>query len=168
VKTLLWILGAIALVVVLAGAVNHSTEVSIDYLVGSTASFSVFWLALVVALVLLAAAVAGWSVGRAGMSDARGKLEKELEATYRRLRECEARLPQVTPAAAETLAPVALAAGEPSSLIAPRGDEASTAVLPAPDESATTAPASDEREGTTSASDPVGDDAPPSGETAAS
>jgi hypothetical protein len=134
VKTALWVLLIIALVVVIAGALNHETAIAFDYVAGSTPSVSLFWLSLGVAAALLLAGIAGWAVAVASAASTRRKLEKELEATYRRLRECEARLPQALspPTLAATLvAPVA--ADEAPTAIAPAvADEAPTAVAPAP------------------------------------
>lgn len=129
-KTLFWTLGAIALLVLLGGALNHGTEVSLDYLVGSTHGVSLFWSALAVAVAVLVVGLVGWSVGRAGGGDARGKLERELESTYRRLRDCEAQLPR----------PALPPAGEAATAVAPTpADEAATAVAPAPADETVTA-----------------------------
>jgi len=123
VKTLLWILGVIALIVLLGGALNHETDVPLDYLVGSTSGASLFWVAVVVAAALVVAGLAGWAVGGAGSGDACGKLEQELETTYRRLRDCEARMPQPPSAPADEAVTAATAAP---------ADETVTAVAPAP------------------------------------
>ena len=125
-KSALWVLMIVALVVVLAGALNHETEVTFDYLVGSTPAVSLFWLGLGAAAALVLAVIAGWAVAVASASAARRRLERELEATYRRLRDCEARLPQ---------APAREAAGEVTAVVS---GEARTAALPAPAGGATT------------------------------
>lgn len=134
-KTLLVVLAVLALVIVLGGAVNHDSAVSFDYLVGSTAAVSVFWLALAVAAGLLVAGMAGWSLGRTGTSETRGKLERELEATYRRLRECEARLPRGVPPSPEATA--ASGREEGATAIQPAAADAATAVRPAVEEATT-------------------------------
>jgi uncharacterized membrane protein YciS (DUF1049 family) len=126
VKSALWVLMIVALVVVLAGALNHETEVTFDYLVGSTPAVSLFWLALGSAAALALAGIAGWAVAVASASAARHRLEAELEATYRRLRDCEARLPQ---------APAREAAG---GVAADASGVARTAALPAPASEAAT------------------------------
>ncbi len=132
-KTALWVLMIVALVVVLVGALNHGTAVSFDYVAGSTPAVSLFWLALGAAAALVLAGIAGWAVAVASAYATRRKLEKELEATYRRLRDCEARLAQpASPPAAEVATVVAPA---------PAG-EAVTAVAPAPADEAVTVAAS--------------------------
>jgi hypothetical protein len=136
VKVFLLILGVVALLLVLGGAVNHGTEVSLDYVAGSTAAVSLFWVAIVVAAALVLAGAAGWVIGRGGDAGARGKLEHELERTYRRLRECEAKLPQAPRQVAETVTLVAPAA-ESATLVVPPADEPATVVTAAPSEAAT-------------------------------
>ena len=152
-KTALWVLMIVALVVVLVGALNHGTAVSFDYVAGSTPAVSLFWLALGAAAALVLAGIAGWAVAVASAYATRRKLEKELEATYRRLRDCEARLPQATsPAAQLTTEVMPAPAGEAATAVAPApadeavtaagrlsADEAVTAVAPVPaDEAGTT------------------------------
>ena len=130
-KTALWVLMIVALVVVLVGALNHGTAVSFDYVAGSTPAVSLFWLALGAAAALVLAGIAGWAVARRERDATRRKLEKELEATYRRLRDCEARLaqPASPPAARASTTVVAPApAGEAVTVVAPApADEAVTA-----------------------------------------
>jgi len=154
VKTALWVLMIVALVVVLVGALNHGTAVSFDYVAGSTPEVSLFWLALGAAAALVLAGIAGWAVAVASAYATRRKLEKELEATYRRLRDCEARLaqPASSPAAQLTTEVMPAPAGEAATAVAPApadeavtaagrlsADEAVTAVAPVPaDEAGTT------------------------------
>lgn len=135
-KTLLVILGVIALLLLLGGAVNSDTEVSFDYVAGSTAAVSLFWVALVAAAGLLLAGIAGWMVARTGNAGALRKLEKELEGTYRRLRDCEARLSR----AAESSLP-----------------QTATPVAPAPAEEATVATTAPAEEATVTTESPVDD-----------
>jgi hypothetical protein len=145
VRTLLVVLGVIALLLLLGGAVNSDTEVSFDYVAGSTAAASLFWVALVVAAGLVVAGIAGWTVARTGDANALRKLEKELEATYRRLRDCEARLPRAAePSLRDTATLVAPAPAEAATIAAPVPTEGDTVVARAPAEEgtvATTAPA---------------------------
>lgn len=126
-KTFLSILGVIALLLVLAGALNHETAVSLDYLVGSTSAISLVWLALAAAVALLLAGLAGWVAGRAVARDSCGKLQRELESTYRRLRDCEARLPR----------PEMLAAGEGVTTAETSATAATLEAPPTADEAAT-------------------------------
>jgi hypothetical protein len=154
VKTALWVLMIVALVVVLVGALNHGTAVSFDYVAGSTPAVSLFWLALGAAAALVLAGIAGWAVAVASAYATRRKLEKELEATYRRLRDCEARLapPASSPAGQLTTEVMPAPAGEAATAVAPApadeavtaadrlsSDEAVTAVAPAPADEAVTA-----------------------------
>jgi hypothetical protein len=141
VKTVLWVLMIVALVVVLVGALNHGTAVSFDYVAGSTPAVSLFWLALGAAAALVLAGIAGWAVAVASAYATRRKLEKELEATYRRLRDCEARLAQpASPPAAEVATVVEPApAGEAVTAVAPApaGEAVTVAASPSTDEAVT-------------------------------
>lgn len=156
-----------ALFLVLGGAVNHGTEVSLDYVAGSTAAVSLFWVALVVAAALVLAGAVGWVIGRGGDAGARGKLEKELERTYRRLRECEAKLPRAeeTPVAdtATLVAPVA----EPTTAVAPTPVEETTAVDSTPAEDLTVVVPEPAEEATVVVSDAEAEGASAGPETAA-
>ena len=137
------------------GAANHATELSLDYVVGTTPAFSVFWVTLAAAAALVLAGLAGWAVGRGADAGARAKLERELESTYRRLRDCEARLPRaatpvaevptvVAPATDELPTVVGPAAGEEQTVVAPTGGELPTAVTPAAGETRDDGPADDD------------------------
>ncbi len=121
-KALLVILLVIALLLVAGGSLNRGTEISFDYAVGTAPAVSLFWIMLGVAAALLLAGIVGWAIGRGGAAGARGKLEKELETTYRRLRDAEARLPRAA----------VLPASGPADVEPPRATETRTAVLPEP------------------------------------
>jgi hypothetical protein len=90
-KNALIILGIVAVALVLVGAFNAGVTVSIDLLAGGV-QVSLFWIALAVAAAIGLAALAGWTLGRVQGGERARKLERELETTYRRLRESEARL----------------------------------------------------------------------------
>ena len=162
-KTLFLILAVIAVLVLLGGALNHETQVSLDYLVGSTPGVSVFWFAIGVGAGLLLAGLAGWSVGRAGGGDTRAKLERELESTYRRLRDCEVKLPGPHAPLAAAPAAAAAPADEAVTVAAPMASsEAVTAVAPAPADGAFTVDApADLAEAATAVTEVAGDGAEP-------
>ena len=103
-RRLLTVLGVIGLVIVIVGAVNHAVDVRVDYLVGTSSDVSLFWFALAVAILIVAAGFLGLMAGRASQAADRRKLEKELDDTYRRLREAQAAVP----------APVTVTQAEPS------------------------------------------------------
>ena len=106
-RTALIILAVVAVVLVLIGAFNAGAEVTVDLVAGSV-EVSLFWLAAGVAAGIALAAVAGWTLGRVAGAGRRRKLENELEATYRRLREAEARQPQPVPTERSLEAPAAV------------------------------------------------------------
>ena len=160
-RTLLAVLGVVGLVIIIVGAVNHAIGVRIDYLVGTASSVSLFWFAVAVAIIIVAAGALGALVGSGAAADDRRKLETELEDTYRRLREAQAAarppvvvtmagdaaaLPStvvaleapetaaVGPDAPEPGTVVALDAPEPGTAVEPPAVDAQTMVGPAPDE----------------------------------
>ena len=155
-RRLLTVLGAIGLVIVIVGAINHAVDVRVDYLVGTSSDVSLFWFALGIAILVVAAGVLGLMAGRASQAADRRKLEKELEDTYRRLREAQAAVPapvvvtQAEPPAEQTViaaervadptvsAAEAVAAPADETVIAAEAVEPATTVAPAPFEPATT------------------------------
>ena len=68
-RVVLTVLAVIALVVVVIGAVNHAATLRMHYLVGTSPSFSVFWLALVVAGIVV---VGGLAAGTLALGSAAG------------------------------------------------------------------------------------------------
>ncbi|HOT23438.1 MAG TPA: hypothetical protein PLK79_03270 [Thermoleophilia bacterium] len=122
-KIVLWILGVLALLLVLLGAVNRATLVSLDYVVGTTGPVSLFWVALVGAAAVLVAGLAGWAAGAARAGGARAKLERELEATYRRLRESQARA-AATPAGGTAVADADAATAAAPNAVTPEAGSA--------------------------------------------
>ena len=89
-RVLLTVLGVVALVIVVAGAVNRAVGLRVDYLVGTTTPVSLFWFALATAVLLVGAGLLGVLVGRSSAAGGRRKLEAELEDTYQRLRGAQA------------------------------------------------------------------------------
>ena len=89
----------VAAIVVVVGAVNHSVIFNLKYVAGTAHGVSLLWLGVAVALVVLVfGTVAAWMAQR-GAATARRKVERELEGTYVRLREAEARVPTAAPEA---------------------------------------------------------------------
>jgi hypothetical protein len=136
VRTLLTVLGVVGLVIVIVGALNHAVNVRVDYLVGTSPSVSLFWLAVAAAIVLFAAGLLGVIAGRASAGSDRHKLETELTDTYRRLRAAQAAIPAPPEPAAIVPAAVDIAP-EPTTAVAPAPDETLTAVELAPPEAST-------------------------------
>jgi uncharacterized integral membrane protein len=125
VRDILVIVVIIAIALVCLGAVNHGVTVDLDYFFGTWSGVSLLWLAAIVAaLVIAVGLLAGGSAAVHAAGD-RHKLEKELEATYSRLRAAE-----TAPGAAASVA--ALAPDEASVDVAPAGDEAQADPAPAP------------------------------------
>lgn len=89
-RNALILLAVIALLIVTAGAVNHGVAFDVDYVAGTVTAVSLFWVAVVVAGVILVAGVAAAWLTRGASSGTRRKLEAELQSTYERLREAEA------------------------------------------------------------------------------
>jgi hypothetical protein len=136
VRKALIVLAIVALVIVALGAVNHGLLFDIDFVAGTWAAVSLFWVAVVIAGVVFVSGVVAAFFARSGAVAARRKLETELQGTYERLRDAEAKLPR--PAPVQT-AVVDVAPGEQTAV---------TGAVPAPttDETATVAEAIPEAE----------------------
>ena len=85
-RALAVVLGVVAAIIVVVGAVNHATMLRLDYLLGTSPRFSLFWLALGAAALVVLAGVVGGAMSATAAGSARRKLEVELEDTYKRLR----------------------------------------------------------------------------------
>lgn len=92
-RNALILLVVVALVIVTAGAVNHSVAFDVDWVAGTWRAVSLFWVAAVVALVVFFAGLAAALLSRAGAARMQRKLEAELDTTYRRVRDLEAATP---------------------------------------------------------------------------
>ncbi len=90
-RNALILLIVVAILIVTLGAVNHSVALEIDYVAGTWRAVSLAWIGLAVAGVVVAAGLAAALLARAAAARARRKLESELDETYRRLRDAEAR-----------------------------------------------------------------------------
>ena len=110
-RNALILLVVVAVLIVTLGAVNHSVALEIDYVAGTWRAVSLAWIGLAVAGVVVAAGLAAALLARAAAARARRKLESELDETYRRLRDAEARAvprqPVTVVAATEAAAPAA-------------------------------------------------------------
>jgi hypothetical protein len=110
VRNALILLAAVALLIVTAGAVNHAVAFDVDWVAGTWRTVSLFWVGVTVAVLVIVAGLAAALLGRAGAVRAQRKLETELDASYRRMRELETAAPvaqtadQRVPSAATTAA----------------------------------------------------------------
>jgi CHASE1-domain containing sensor protein len=138
----------VALVLVALGAFNNDLLFDVDLVVGTWTAVSLFWVAVVTAGVVVVTGLAAAYLARSSAVTTRRKLEKELQGTYERLRDAEAKVPAPAPAqAAVEVTPgeqtavtgvVSAAAPEAESVVeaaAPADDE--TAVISAPPEAET-------------------------------
>jgi hypothetical protein len=140
VRLLFAILGAVGLVIVVAGAINHAIAVRIDYVVGTSTPISLFWITVAAAVIIVAAGVLGVLVGQSAASGERRKLKAELEDTYRRLRAAQAEIParmaptSTTAVASSEVGMAEATPPEPQTIVAPAPPEPQTGVAPAPPE----------------------------------
>ena len=92
-RNALILLAVVAVVIIVAGALNGSVAFDVDYVAGTLTEVSLVWIAVVVAaIVVVAGACATWLAQRTSRATRR-KLEAELQSTYERLREAEALVP---------------------------------------------------------------------------
>jgi len=103
VRNALIVLVVVALVLVVLGAVNNGVLFAIDFVAGTWAAVSLFWVAVVTAGVVVVSGVAAALLAQSGAVATRRKLEKELQGTYERLRAAEAKLPGPVPAKVATV-----------------------------------------------------------------
>ena len=131
-RNALILLVVVALVILTAGAVNHTVAFDVDWVAGTWRAVSLFWIAAVVAVIVFAAGVAAALFARGGSSRAQRKLETELDTTYRRVRELEAAAPGAAGASAVRTGIAAAAAEQPAQTVVRRPEEApATIVAPA-------------------------------------
>lgn len=131
-RNALIVLAVAALALLVAAAFNTGVAVDLDYVVGTWEGVSLTWILLIAAGLLFVAGAVGALLARAGCGEARRKLEKELESTYRRLREAQAAAPS------SGAAPAAL-------------DDEPTAVAALPEEPTAVSTAADAAEAPTAA-----------------
>jgi hypothetical protein len=94
VRNALILLGVVDLVIVVGGAVNHAVAFDIDYVFGSWAAVSMFWIAVGVAATMTVVGLLTAWLARSAAVDGQRKLEGELERTYERLRAAETASPR--------------------------------------------------------------------------
>ena len=158
-RNALIVLIVVALVLVALGAVNNCLLFDIDFVAGTWTAVSLFCVAVVTAGVVFVTGVVAAFLAQWGAVSTRRKLEKELQATYERLRAAEAKLPRpapakaavvdvtpgeqtaVTPAAQEAETAVTTATPEAETAVTTAAPEAETAVTTAAPEAATAADA---------------------------
>ena len=98
-RNALVLLVAIALLILVAGGLNNSVALDIDYVAGTVTAVSLFWVsAVIAAIVFVAGSVAAW-LAQSATTGTRRKLEAELQTTFERLREAEALAARRAPAA---------------------------------------------------------------------
>ncbi len=97
-RNALIVLVVVALVIVTLGAFNNDLLFEIDLVVGTWTAVSLFWVAVAIAGVVIITGFAAAFFARSSAVATRRKLEKELQGTYERLRDAEAKLPVPAPA----------------------------------------------------------------------
>jgi uncharacterized membrane protein YciS (DUF1049 family) len=95
VKDILVVLLVIALALLVVGAANDTRHVDVNYLFGTWHGVSLFVLIAIAAAALVVVGLVVLIFAAIRGAGERRKLERELERTYARLRETEARLAQV-------------------------------------------------------------------------
>lgn len=142
-RNALILLAVVALLILVAGAVNNGVAFDVDYVAGTVKAVSLFSVAAVIAAaVFIVGLVAAWLAQRA-MVGSRRKLEAELQSTFERLRKAESLAVRPAPVATveATVAEATVVADEAATAVeaedvtaveaeAPAGgsDEAVTAV----------------------------------------
>ena len=119
-RNALIVLVVVALVLVTLGAFNNELLFDIDLVAGTWTAVSLFWVAVVVAGVVLVTGVVAALLAQSGAVATRRRLEKELQGTYERLRAAEAKLPGPVPAKTASVD------------VVPGDQTAVTGVVPAP------------------------------------
>jgi hypothetical protein len=131
VRNALILLVIVALVILAAGAFNHSVVFDIDYVAGTAASVSLLWVSAAVAAIVFVAGLAAAWFALSGAGGARRKLEAELQSTYERLRNTEEQADEAR--AAVKAAEARIAESRPSAPVEATvvdGREAATIVVP--------------------------------------
>ncbi len=135
-RNALILLTAVALLILVGGALNNGVVFDVDYVAGTATSVSLLWVAAVIAALVFVVGLIAAYLARTAVFGQRRKLEAELQSTYERLREAEALAVRPVPAPAPEADAVAAAAvaataeeaaaGE-ATVVAP-GEEAATMV----------------------------------------
>jgi len=147
VRKALIVLVVVALVLVALGAFNNDLLFDVDLVAGTWTAVSLFWVAVVTAGVVVVSGLAAAFLARSSAVTTRRKLEKELQATYERLRAAEAQVPRLAPVQA---AVVDVTSGEQTAVTgvgpaaAPEAETVVEATAPADDETAVICAAPDD------------------------
>jgi hypothetical protein len=134
VRNALILLTAVALLILVGGALNNGVVFDVDYVAGTARSVSLLWVAAVIAGLVFVVGLMAAYLARTAVFGQRRKLEAELQTTYERLREAEslAARPAPAPEADIVVAPAVaatveeVAAGEATVVAA--SEEAATIV----------------------------------------
>jgi uncharacterized membrane protein YciS (DUF1049 family) len=110
VRNALILLVVVALVILAVGALNNGTAFDIDYVAGTVSAVSLFWVSAVIAALVFVVGIAAAWFAQAAVAGTRRKLEGELQSTYERLREAEARAARPAPVVVEAAPAVAATA----------------------------------------------------------
>jgi hypothetical protein len=132
VRNALILLTAVALLILIGGALNDEVVFDVDYVAGTATSVSLLWVAAVIAALVFVVGLIAAYLARTAVFGQRRKLEAELQTTYERLREAEALVSRPAPAPAPEMdavaeAPAAETASGDATRVAP-GVEAATMV----------------------------------------
>ena len=100
-RNALILLVVVALLILTVGALNNGTAFDVDYLAGTVTAVSLFWVSIVLAALVFVVGLAAAWFARAAVAGTRRKLETELQSTYERLREAEARAARPAPVVVE-------------------------------------------------------------------
>ena len=89
-RNALILLTAVALLILVGGALNNGVVFDVDYVAGTATSVSLLWVAAVIAALVFVVGLIAAYLARTAVFGQRRKLEAELQSTYERLREAEA------------------------------------------------------------------------------
>ena len=100
-RNALILLVVVALLILTVGALNNGTAFDVDYVAGTVTAVSLFWVSIVLAALVFVVGLAAAWFAQAAVAGTRRKLETELQSTYERLREAEARAARPAPVVVE-------------------------------------------------------------------
>ena len=135
-RNALILLTAVALLILVGGALNNGVVFDVDYVAGTARSVSLLWVAAVIAGLVFVVGLMAAYLARTAVFGQRRKLEAELQTTYERLREAESLAARPAPApapeadtvvAATDTATAEESTADEATVIAP-GEEAATIV----------------------------------------
>ena len=135
-KNILIVLLVIALLLLIVGAANNGQRVDLDYVFGTWYQVSLFTLIAIAVAALVVIGLGAAAIEGIQAAGQRRKLERELEQTYGRLREAEARVAQMTEKAAVTAPMVPDRVGLPVGVAAGASSTATAAEVAGPDDDA--------------------------------